>query len=60
MKAKPTLKELMDITQLSRATIDRALNDRPGVHARTRRAGELIRERVARLRNDSKRTYGIS
>ena len=40
MKAKPTLKELMDITQLSRATIDRALNDRPGVHARTRRAVE--------------------
>jgi LacI family transcriptional regulator len=38
MKGKPTLKQLMEITQLSRATIDRALNDRPGVHPRTRRA----------------------
>jgi len=40
MKGKPTLKQLMEITQLSRATIDRALNDRPGVHPRTRRAVE--------------------
>ncbi|MBN3751975.1 LacI family transcriptional regulator [Paraburkholderia sp. Tr-20389] len=40
MKSKPTLKQLMEITQLSRATIDRALNDRPGVHPRTRRAVE--------------------
>jgi LacI family transcriptional regulator len=38
MKGKPTLKQLMEITQLSRATIDRALNDRPGVHPRTRLA----------------------
>jgi LacI family transcriptional regulator len=30
----------MEITQLSRATIDRALNDRPGVHPRTRHAVE--------------------
>lgn len=35
---KPTLKQLMEITQLSRATIDRALNNRPGVHPRTRSA----------------------
>ncbi len=40
MKDKPTLKQLMEITQLSRATIDRALNDRPGVHPRTRSAVE--------------------
>jgi LacI family transcriptional regulator len=40
MKNKPTLKQLMEITQLSRATIDRALNDRPGVHPRTRHAVE--------------------
>lgn len=40
MKSKPTLKELMEATQLSRATIDRALNDRPGVHPRTRSAVE--------------------
>ncbi|WP_118180076.1 LacI family DNA-binding transcriptional regulator [Paraburkholderia phosphatilytica] len=38
MKDKPTLKQLMEITQLSRATIDRALNNRPGVHPRTRSA----------------------
>ena len=36
MQGKPTLKQLMEITQLSRATIDRALNNRPGVHPRTR------------------------
>ncbi|SKD02507.1 transcriptional regulator, LacI family [Burkholderia sp. CF099] len=40
MKNKPTFKQLMEITQLSRATIDRALNDRPGVHPRTRHAVE--------------------
>jgi LacI family transcriptional regulator len=40
MKGKPTRKQLMEITQLSRATIDRALNDRPGVHPRTRSAVE--------------------
>ncbi|WP_310632027.1 LacI family DNA-binding transcriptional regulator [Paraburkholderia sp.] len=40
MKGRPTLKQLMEITQLSRATIDRALNDRPGVHPRTRSAVE--------------------
>lgn len=40
MKGKPTLKQLMEVTQLSRATIDRALNDRPGVHPRTRSAVE--------------------
>jgi LacI family transcriptional regulator len=38
MKDRPTLKQLMEMTQLSRATIDRALNDRPGVHPRTRSA----------------------
>ena len=38
MQGKPTLKQLMEITQLSRATIDRALNNRPGVHPRTRSA----------------------
>lgn len=38
MKGKPTLKQLMEMTQLSRATIDRALNNRPGVHPRTRNA----------------------
>jgi len=38
MKGKPKLKELMELTQLSRATIDRAMNDRPGVHPRTRKA----------------------
>jgi LacI family transcriptional regulator len=38
MKGRPTLKQLMDATQLSRATIDRALNDRPGVHPRTKHA----------------------
>jgi LacI family transcriptional regulator len=36
MKGKATLKQLMEITQLSRATVDRALNNRPGVHPRTR------------------------
>ncbi|WP_027794534.1 LacI family DNA-binding transcriptional regulator [Paraburkholderia acidipaludis] len=40
MKGRPTLKQLMEITQLSRATIDRVLNDRPGVHPRTRSAVE--------------------
>jgi LacI family transcriptional regulator len=40
MKGRPTLKQLMELTQLSRATIDRALNDRPGVHPRTRTAVE--------------------
>ncbi len=40
MKTRPTLKQLMELTQLSRATIDRALNDRPGVHPRTRSAVE--------------------
>jgi len=40
MKSRPTLKQLMELTQLSRATIDRALNDRPGVHPRTRSAVE--------------------
>lgn len=38
MMGKPTLKQLMEMTQLSRATIDRALNNRPGVHPRTRSA----------------------
>ncbi|SOE66546.1 ABC-type sugar transport system, substrate-binding protein, contains N-terminal xre family HTH domain [Burkholderia sp. OK233] len=38
MQGKPTLKQLMEMTQLSRATIDRALNNRPGVHPRTRSA----------------------
>jgi len=46
MKGKPTLKQLMEITQLSRATIDRALNDRPGVHPRTRRAVEAALKRL--------------
>lgn len=40
MKGRPTLKQLMEMTQLSRATIDRALNNRAGVHPRTRRAIE--------------------
>jgi LacI family transcriptional regulator len=40
MKGKTTLKQLMEVTQLSRATIDRALNDRAGVHPRTRSAVE--------------------
>jgi LacI family transcriptional regulator len=35
MMKKPTIKQLMELTQLSRATIDRALNRRPGVHQRT-------------------------
>lgn len=41
MKGRPTLKQLMEMTQLSRATIDRALNNRAGVHPRTRRAIEV-------------------
>lgn len=40
MKGRPTVKQLMEATQLSRATIDRALNKRAGVHPRTRRAIE--------------------
>ncbi|MFP6560312.1 LacI family DNA-binding transcriptional regulator [Paraburkholderia sp. B3] len=40
MKGRPTLKQLMEVTQLSRATIDRVLNERPGVHPRTRSAVE--------------------
>ncbi|WP_109483389.1 LacI family DNA-binding transcriptional regulator [Paraburkholderia sp. C35] len=47
MKGKPTLKQLMEITQLSRATIDRALNDRPGVHPRTRRAVDVALKQLA-------------
>lgn len=47
MKDKPTLKQLMEITQLSRATIDRALNDRPGVHPRTRSAVEAALRQLA-------------
>lgn len=35
MNRKPTMKELVTATQLSRATIDRVLNNRPGVKART-------------------------
>jgi LacI family transcriptional regulator len=40
MKGRPTLKQLMEVTQFSRATIDRVLNDRSGVHPRTRSAVE--------------------
>ncbi|MBN3763389.1 substrate-binding domain-containing protein [Burkholderia sp. Ac-20365] len=47
MKGKPTLKQLMEITQLSRATIDRALNDRPGVHPRTRSAVDAALKQLA-------------
>ena len=35
MNLKPTMKELVDATQLSRATIDRVLNNRPGVNPKT-------------------------
>ncbi|MBK0127592.1 LacI family DNA-binding transcriptional regulator [Pantoea sp. S61] len=35
MNRKPTMKELVDATQLSRATIDRVLNNRPGVNPKT-------------------------
>lgn len=35
MNRKPTMKELVDATQLSRATIDRVLNNRPGVNPNT-------------------------
>lgn len=45
MKGRPTLKQLMEMTQLSRATIDRALNNRAGVHPRTRRAIEEALQR---------------
>jgi len=59
MKQKPSTKELMDLTQLSRATIDRALNNRPGVHARTRDAIEqalrTIDLRSAAVRKQGKR-----
>lgn len=48
MKGRPTLKQLMEITQLSRATIDRALNDRPGVHPRTRHAVEAAIRQIER------------
>ena len=47
MKSKPTLKQLMEATQLSRATIDRALNDRPGVHPRTRSAVEAALRKLS-------------
>ncbi|GJH17669.1 substrate-binding domain-containing protein [Caballeronia novacaledonica] len=47
MKARPTLKELMEATQLSRATIDRALNDRPGVHPRTKHAVAIALEQLS-------------
>jgi LacI family transcriptional regulator len=47
VKGKPTLKQLMEITQLSRATIDRALNDRPGVHPRTRHAIEAALKQLS-------------
>jgi LacI family transcriptional regulator len=47
VKGKPTLKQLMEITQLSRATIDRALNDRPGVHPRTRHAVEAALKQLS-------------
>ena len=47
MKSKPTLKQLMEATQLSRATIDRALNDRPGVHPRTRSAVAAALEQLS-------------
>src|SRR5579859_4647489 len=46
MKGKPTLKQLMEMTQLSRATIDRALNNRPGVHPRTRSAVDAARRQL--------------
>ncbi|MEW5289824.1 LacI family DNA-binding transcriptional regulator [Erwinia papayae] len=35
MNRKPTMKELVAATQLSRATIDRVLNHRPGVNPKT-------------------------
>lgn len=35
MNRKPTMKELVAATQLSRATIDRVLNNRPGVNPKT-------------------------
>lgn len=35
MNRKPTMKELVAATQFSRATIDRVLNNRPGVNPRT-------------------------
>ncbi|HDS1733257.1 LacI family DNA-binding transcriptional regulator [Pseudomonas sp. BP8] len=38
MKGRPSVKRLMELTNLSRATIDRALNNRPGVHPRTIKA----------------------
>ncbi|MFM0172748.1 helix-turn-helix transcriptional regulator [Paraburkholderia sediminicola] len=47
MKGKPKLKELMEATQLSRATIDRALNDRPGMHPRTRIAVEAALKQLS-------------
>jgi LacI family transcriptional regulator len=47
MQRKPTLKQLMEITQLSRATIDRALNNRPGVHPRTRSAIDAALRQLA-------------
>ena len=34
MKKKPTIKQLIEMTQLSRATIDRVLNHRVSVHPR--------------------------
>ncbi|MGV2289983.1 substrate-binding domain-containing protein [Trinickia sp. YCB016] len=54
MKGKPTLKQLMEITQLSRATIDRALNDRPGVHPRTRHAVEAALKQLSAGATSSK------
>lgn len=35
MKKKPTIKQLIEMTQLSRATIDRVLNQRGSVHPRS-------------------------
>ncbi len=37
---RPTIDEIMHESGLSRATVDRALNNRPGVHPRTRAAVE--------------------
>ncbi len=44
---RPSIKQLMELTELSRATLDRALNQRPGVHPRTQKIVEQALDRLA-------------
>lgn len=50
MHRRATLNEIVEASGLSRATVDRVVNNRPGVHPRTR---DLVARVVAELEKNA-------